>query len=244
MKWTSEKILEILDSCAEEFTFPVLDNGYVYLAATRMSIFGNNSDWAIVIEVFGFSPRSGDPDVQIYTFSSNLYERYSLEKYVSEDAYRNYLENNPFNESRFIYPIDNSEWVDEEDQENLSINGICLLRGKEISFPPISHYEQLGINLEEDVPLTFEFCRFLAENYRELVLSTQKELRVSVLPSMDLLLQLDDWEHPDISDGELPSSSEDFIQIANALAKGSFESFKASGKKNTHWRNWPEAGTL
>ena len=244
MKWTSEKILEILDSCAEEFTFPVLDNGYVYLAATRMSIFGNNSDWAIVIEVFGFSPRTGDPDVQIYTFSSNLYERDSLEKYVSEDAYRNYLENNPFNESRFIYPIDNSDWVDEEDQENLNINGICLLRGKEISFPPISHYEQLGINLEEDVPLTFEFCRFLAENYRELVLSTQKELRVSVLPSMDLLLQLDDWEHPDISDGELPSSSKDFIQIANALAKGSFESFKASCKKNTHWRNWPEAGTL
>jgi len=61
---------------------------------------------------------------------------------------------------------------------------------------------------------------------------------------MDLLLQLDDWEHPDISDGELPSSSEDLRQIANALAKGSFESFKASDKKNTHWRNWPEAGTL
>lgn len=244
MKWTSEKILETLDSCAEEFTFPVLDNGYVYLAATRISIFGNESDWAIVIEVFGFSPRSGDPDVQIYTFSSNLYERDSSEKYVSEEAYINYLENNPFNESRFIYPINNSDWIDNEKQGSLNLSGACLLRGKEISLPPISGYEKSGIELEEDDPLTFEFCRFLAENYRELVLCTQEELRVSVLPSMDLLLQLDDWEHPDISDGDLPSSSEDFKNIANALEKGSFESFKASGKRNTHWRNWPEAGTL
>jgi hypothetical protein len=244
MKWTSKKILETLDSCAEEFTFPVLDNGYVYLAATRMSIFGNESDWAIVIEVFGFSPRSGEPDVQIYTFSSNLYERDSLEKYVSEDAYRNYLENNPFNESRFNYPIDNSDWIDDGDQESLNVNEKCLLRGKEISLLPISGYEELGIELEEDVPLIFEFCRFLAENYRDLVLCTQEELKVSVLPSMDLLLQLDDWEHPDISDGELPSSSEDFKNIVNALEKGSFESFKASGQNNTHWRNWPEVGTL
>lgn len=241
MEHTSEKILETLDSCAEDFTFPVLDNGYVYLAATRMSIFGNESDWAIVIEIFGFSPRSGDPDVQIYTFSSNLYERDSSEKYVSEEAYRNYLENNPFNESRFIYPIDNSDWIDEE---NLNINEICLLRGKEISFPSILDYEKSGIELEEAAPLTFEFCRYLAENYRELVLCTEKELRVSVLPSMELLLQLDDWEHPDISDGELPSSSEDFRQIAKALAKESLESFKASSKKNTQWSNWPEAGAL
>jgi len=126
MKWTSEKILDTLDSCAEDFTFPVLDNGYVYLAATRMSVFGNEGDWSIVIEVFGFSPRSGDPDIQIYTFSSNLYERDLSEKYVSEEAYRNYLEKNRFNESRFMYPIVNSDWMDEEDQgdqEGLNING-------------------------------------------------------------------------------------------------------------------------
>lgn len=244
MKWTSKKILEILDSCAERFTFPVLDNGYVYLAATRMSVFGNESVWAIVIEVFGFSPRSGNPDVQIYTFSSSLYERDSSEKYVSEDAYINYLENNPFNELRFIYPIDNSDWLDEEDQECLNVNKKCLLRGKEISLPLISDYEKSGIELEEDTPLTFEFCRYLAEKYRDLVLCTQNEVRVSVLPSMDLLLQLDDWEHPDISNGELPSLSEDFKNIALALEKGSFESFQTSDKNNTHWCNWPEAGTL
>jgi len=85
---------------------------------------------------------------------------------------------------------------------------------------------------------------YLAENYRGLVLCTQDEVRVSVLPSMDLLLPLDEWRHPDISGGELPSSSEDFKNIAIALDKGSFDSFQVSGETNTHWRNWPEAGKL
>ena len=244
MEWTSEEILEILDTCAKEFTFPVLDNGYVYLAATRMSVFSNDSDWAIVIEVFGFSPRTGYPDIQIYTFSSKLHERDTSESYISDDAYKNYLKYNPFNESRFIFPVENNDWVDNDNQEYLNTLGKCLLRGQEIPFPPIPSYEQLGIKLEEDSPLTFEFCRFLAEKYRNLVLCTDAEQRVSVLPDMDLLLKLDDWNHPDISNGALPSSSEDFTQIAKAIANNSFEEFQPSKKQNTHWSHWPLGGTL
>ena len=33
-------MLEVLDACARVFTFPMLDNGYVYLAATRLSVRG------------------------------------------------------------------------------------------------------------------------------------------------------------------------------------------------------------
>jgi len=34
-----EEILSILDDCCDAFTFPMLDNGYVYLAATRLSLY-------------------------------------------------------------------------------------------------------------------------------------------------------------------------------------------------------------
>src|SRR5690349_24690426 len=60
-----DRILSILDRCCDAFTFPMLDNGYVYLAATRLSLFRAAPDWAMVIEVFGFSPRSGLPDTHI-----------------------------------------------------------------------------------------------------------------------------------------------------------------------------------
>ena len=72
---TSEQILNILDRCCDDFTFPILDNGYVYLAATRMSLFRSDVDWALVIEIFGFSPRTGLPDISIHTFASRLWNR-------------------------------------------------------------------------------------------------------------------------------------------------------------------------
>jgi len=51
-------ILTILDACCHSATFPMLDNGYVYLAASRLSLHRSTTDWALVIEVFGFSPRA------------------------------------------------------------------------------------------------------------------------------------------------------------------------------------------
>lgn len=88
---TRKEILEILDGCAKDFTFPVFDNGYVYLAASRLSVFRSPINWAITIEVFGFSPRAGEPDLTIYTFSNALRNRPKLDDYISEEAYRNYL---------------------------------------------------------------------------------------------------------------------------------------------------------
>ena len=244
MNWEKEEILRVLDECAEEFTFPVLDNGYVYLAATKLTAYRSDSDWAVVIEVFGFSPRSGEPDVQIYTFSSKLYNRNDPSNYVSKEAYENYLKNNPYNESRFVYPIENNDWQSQEEPELLNETKKCILRGIEVSLPPKSEYTKLGINLEEDSPLTFEFCRYLACKYSDLVVCTEAERRVSIPPEMELVLQLDEWHHPDISEGELPSSTQTFQQLAGLFVSGNLESFKNSEITNTHWVNWPEAGTL
>jgi hypothetical protein len=48
MRWKSEDILSILDQCSADFTFPMLDNGYVYLAATRLSLHRSDADWGLV----------------------------------------------------------------------------------------------------------------------------------------------------------------------------------------------------
>src|SRR5262245_18662744 len=98
MQHTPDQILSILDRCCDAFTFPMLDNVYVYLAATRLSLFRSAQDWAMVIEVFGFSPRSGLPDTHIRTFASSLINRKSARDYVSQDAYNAYLANHPNDE--------------------------------------------------------------------------------------------------------------------------------------------------
>lgn len=113
----ADKILDILDRCCNSFTFPMLDNGYVYLAATRLSLYRANADWAMVIETFGFSPRSGCPDTCIYTFANVLCNRNVPESSGKGELYENYLRNNPNNEMRFIQPLDCDEWQKVPDSE-------------------------------------------------------------------------------------------------------------------------------
>jgi hypothetical protein len=104
MDWNSKQILKILDDCWKAFTFPAMDNGYVYLAASRLTLFRSEMEWAIVIEVFGFSPRARLPDTSVYTFGSSLNNRKTPEQYVNRKAHENYLKNNPNNEFYSAYP--------------------------------------------------------------------------------------------------------------------------------------------
>jgi hypothetical protein len=246
MKHTAEQMLSILDHCCDAYTFPMLDNGYVYLAATRLSLFRSQEDWAMVIEVFGFSPRAGLPDTHIHTFSNRLHHRDTPDQYVSREAYENYLTNNPYNESRFVYPIDEGTWQDQEDLEFVAAGAkdLCL-RGDVIDLPSRDAYEQAGVKLEiAERAQIFELCRCLAHERRDDVLATAEERRVSVAPELKPVLTLDEWAHPDLLGEERPSGSVTFQQLARVLETGDLRAYQPVQAPNTHWRNWPEGGSL
>ena len=245
--WSATDILEVLDDCCEAFTFPMLDNGYVYLAATRLSLHRSLADWALVIEVFGFSPRSGLPDLHIHTFGSRLRNRDKPSDYVSQEAYDNYIGKNPHNQSRFFRPIEPGPWQDGEDLELVAAPAASAvhLRGQALELPRLDQFESNAIILEEPARIrTFELCRLLASTHRNLVLATPEERRVSVPDELDELLVLDEWRHPDVVNDELPSDSETFIRLAGVLADGDRASFRACETPNTHWSNWPDGGSL
>jgi hypothetical protein len=247
MHFDADQILAVLDRCCDAFTFPMLDNGYVYLAGTRLSLYRTDADWAMVIEVFGFSPRAGLPDTHIYTFASTLHNRDTLERYAKREAYENYLANNQHNYSRFVYPIDAGTWQDPENEEFVAKGAReVVLRGEALPLPPLGEYEQCGIKLEQPPQVqVFELCGFLAGVARECVLATGQERRISVLPDMTQILQLEDWYHPNIVDNdERPSNSETFRQLAQVLASGDPSHYRPSQPPNTHWRNWPDGGRL
>ena len=244
MSMDARRILEILDDATRRFTFPMLDNGYVYLAATRMSLFRSSDDWALVIEVFGYSPRAGIPDTHLYTFASRLHDRDRPEQYVNEMAYRNYLSNNPHNESRFIHPVADGPWIDSEQQELVTACGELQLRDLSLPLPSATEYAREGIELSGDRPAIFELCRYLAAKWRDKVLASPTERRVSVLPSMTQILQLEEWFHPNVVNDELPSDCETFQQLAAVLMTGELSHYHPSHPPNTHWINWPDGGSL
>jgi len=153
-------ILTILDACCHSATFPMLDNGYVYLAASRLSLHRSTTDWALVIEVFGFSPRAGSPDLHVYTFANRLYARNTSTQYISHDAYERYLATNPHNESRFFFPIDDDAWQDPENSELVAADATRVsVRGHSILLPSVDVYADYGIELEEAPRVqVFELC--------------------------------------------------------------------------------------
>jgi hypothetical protein len=247
MPFKAKDILTILDDCCDNFTFPMLDNGYVYLAATRLSLYRSKTDWAIVIEVFGFSPRTGLPDTIVKTFASRLHNRDLPENYVNRQAYENYLANNPHNEFRSVYPIQRRPWQDTENSELVAKKAKqILVRTKTLALPATKEYARHGIELEESPRVqVFELCRYLADIAREELLATTEERRVSVRPEMDQILQLEEWHHPNVvDDEERPSGSKTFQQLAKVLVTGDVRHYRPSQPANTHWRNWPEGGRL
>ena len=50
-----------------------------------------------------------------------------------------------------------------------------------------------------------------------LVLATDKERRAKVPETMAKVMLLDEWRHPGLATGEVPSSTEAFVQLARVL---------------------------
>jgi uncharacterized protein DUF7003 len=243
MRHSTQQILAILDRCCDAFTFPMLDNGYVYLAATRLSLFRSPEDWAMVIEVFGFSPRSGLPDTCIHTFAGTV-GRGAGATFVDQQAHDAYLANNPNNESHFVFPIEEGDWIDLESVAEGATE--LTLRGQVIPMPDHTAYQRAGVALQ-DPPRAqiFELCRVLAHEARDAVLATPDERRINVTEDLQLLLTLDEWAHPDVVDEtKRPSGSATFQQLARVLVTGDLNEYRPKEAPNTHWSNWPEGGTL
>ena len=238
-------ILNILDNCAEAFTFPMLDNGYVYLGASRLSVYFGAGDWALVIEVFGFSPRAGAPDLAIHTFGSNLRNRKSKDEYVSEEAYENYLKNNTYNEYKTFFPIGGDDsWINPENNEVVMPKSSLHLRGEIHELPDVPAYLKHGINLGGSTPHVYELCRYMSSLKQDAVLATNTERRYNVPDHLLEILSLDDWRHPDLADGEKPSKVEAFQQLSKVLQSGNVSYYKPTVEGNTHWKNWPDGGLL
>ena len=221
-------ILSILDACAARMTFPCLDNGYVYPAAARLTGYRSATGWALVIEVFGFSPRAGSPDVTLYNFASELHGRQGPD--VMD----------------MVWPIEDDAWQDPDDGEEVAMGATTVrLRGRDVPIPPPERFAAHGIALTAAPRLqVFELCRALAAEHRELVLATPEERRARVPPGCTEVLQLEEWHHPDMTGDERPSGTEAFRQIAAVLETGDPGHYRPTAPPNTHWSHWPEAGTL
>lgn len=236
-------ILETLDEGARAFVFPMLDNGYVYLAASRLSLLRSDRDWAMIFEIFGYSPRSGFPDLNVTSFGSALVSSKSVSDFASEAAYLDFIAQNRKWQQNFFHPIDDEGWIDANDAEAVDPAATHLrLRGNPVPLPGEEARRDAGwISGPLDIAV---LSRALASEHRDAVLARNEERRVHLATEMAPLLTLNDWMHPDIVDPDcIPSESETFRQLALVLETGDPGHYRLTGG-NTHWSNWPDGGAL
>lgn len=233
--FSAESILQQLDGCAEDCHFPMLDNGYVYLAESRLSTYQDDYRWAIIIEVIGFNYRAGGHN----GIENCLY------------VFGNCLTFNPgINNDNFLYMTGDSNdcpAFDEEYQESLNpITSTIKIRDKVIQIKhDIRFYLEKGIVLEEPSKIMiWEFLRGLVPEYRQDLLATEAELRERIPVDIPEFMRLEEWYHPDLADGEKPSQNETFQLLARAMTAGDPAVYQPTKQPNNHWRNWPMGGTL
>lgn len=235
MSKLSQEILKQLDRRAKEFDFPILDNGYVYPADTRMSVYAAQRHWAIIVEVLGYNPRAWQTD----GFDDCLY------------CFGNFLVNRSDNKNMyFLFPISdgNSAPLFAENEPEFISPLANDLRVRDRLIPitrdPVV-YSQNGIILVNPPSLqAFELLRLLSITHRESLLATEDELQGRLNGDIPLLLRLSEWHHPDILSGEKPSQNETFALIAEAIDKLDSSIYQPLKLPNTHWSNWPGGGSL
>jgi hypothetical protein len=234
-EYSAKDILKQLDKCADDFTFPMLDNGYIHPVTSKLTAYRDENRWAIIIEVIGFSYRGGG-----HNGISNCLH-----------VFGNCIATKPGTDNaNFIFLTDNSSdfsTFDEEYEESLNpMAKTMILRDKEID---INHnrefYLNKGIELEEeDKIFVWEFLRGLEPDYNNDLVATQKEIGERIPMDLPKILELTEWHHPDCISAEVPSENETFKQIAMVLETGQTEFYKPTEEPNNHWKNWPDGGTL
>lgn len=231
----ADEILAQLDMCNSEYTFPMLDNGYVYPAGTKLTVYRDDRRWAIVIEVIGFNYRGGGHD----GMSNCLH------------IYGNYLPYEPgIRNENFIYLTDDANNCNTFDnEEDFYLNQDCTTFTLREQILPLYHNRQLykdaRIEIQDAQRINaFEFLRLLDALHHDKLVATETEIRERIPNNLPKIMELHNWFHPDVVNDELPSNNETFKQIAKVLETGNIYHYKPTHEPNTNWKNWPDGGTL
>ena len=252
---TAQDVLDHMDNCIidEPYCFFMdLGHGYFCTANSRLTLYADDSRWAIVFEKCGYHNRASEIALELNFFGNCLHNQ---ERGGLDDRYVCNAKHFPLVDWDALKEI-------ETGFESLSPAATAVrLRGKPVKIPntkdgfagwvPDIHEKD---DVEFPRPRFEDLGRFLAFEYADLCRATDDEKRVCLPADLPEIMTLDEWHHrryyhyvngPDNElMGDAPSSYETFPLIAEVLATGDSSRFRPTLPPNTHWSNWPDAGSL
>lgn len=188
---TEKEVLDTLDNYRNGYdpAFVQLGHPYVYPIDSRMNVFRNNqAQWALAIEVLGYSPRSEPIGLEITYYGNCL---------INLDDNGEHSSN-----SYCVLPIDEESFYKTIEHENLKSDADnWIVRGNVVELSHLKEeYVNAGVELKGYEPNEIsaeEVGRLLVTKHRDLFRATDEELYKCIPKELEKILVIDEWYHKD-----------------------------------------------
>lgn len=226
--------------------FPDLNHGYVYLVTNRINLFGDDSRWAIVMEVTGYNNRSNNCELELYYFGNCLENLDSVGNGSLTTNMKIFI----------LSKFSDLEKISHDFELISSTVDSVIIRGENIAIEHDKNkYLAKGIEFykEENPDGLIDYSslfRYLNEVHSELFHATKFELYSALPQNLDFIMRIDNWYYEPYNNysgmpvGTKPEDNETFQLISDILISKDTTLYKPKMKPNNNWRNWPESGNL
>jgi hypothetical protein len=234
---TVDAILTQFDQAAQAYHFPMLDNGYTYPIDVQLTAYRDATRWAVVLETIGFHYRLCEHS-GIWT-CLHIFGNCLAEAVQNKPIILSFTSDGPGAPTFTTIDDDLAEWVHPDATTiRFRTTSVVIPRDEAV-------YQLKGVVRAYAPRITIvEALRSLMPEYRHLLLTTPAEQYHYVPHDLPVILQLADWHHPDLADGELPSATDTFRMLAEVLVTGDPGQYVPQTPPNTHWRYWPMGGMV
>jgi hypothetical protein len=233
MRMSEQSIIQHLDSWMNLDNEPVLLNHINYeLADARLSAFRSKYYWVIVFETIVWDIPASQYMRQTYIYGNCIREQGHL-------GYDILL-----TEEDILFKFNNNE--------KLFISFLWDRRKYELQIL-LDDYISIGLqsdidHIEEEMIEPHQLLRLLCYRLNHPFFASEKEMRMFIAEvseqlvsdSLQLIWQTYEWQHPNAAFDELPSQTEFFPLLAEALITGDLSGLRQFdiSKCNSHWSNW------
>lgn len=251
--FSAEDVVEYLKRVPYSMYFFIdLEHPYFYTANSRLTLFADDTRWAIVFEKSGYANRGFSIQLEL-SYYGNCLENLPPHSVMSGHYYNTkYVQLINYVELRRI--LDDFEDLKEDIED-------VVVRDRRVKIPVIKSGFRKWIPdiVERSYPgkvTVMDLVRYLAYEYEELCRATEEELRFCTPKDLPKVMRIDEWHHKRYSVfdnagtepvsilGDPPDTYESYYLIGKVLEMKDPSVYKPTLEPNNHWSNWPEAGSL
>ncbi|MBB4036874.1 hypothetical protein GGR21_002787 [Dysgonomonas hofstadii] len=266
--FTEERILNELDLAFNHHPgmyFPVadksvikynffldLEHGYCETAGSRIHLYADSLDWAIVFEKSGYQNRGGYATIALDYIGNcvdYIIERYEEHVPVPYTSIAN---------TKYIYLVTGEEYErirnrqgSEMEQFELISDTITSVKVRNrvvnLKYDPVL-YAEMGVAGEFENPRNLlsygGLIRYIHDTQPDVVQATETDIRTNIPRNLSKIMTLNKFHFSSFYDKKtLPSKQELFQLIAKILVTQDSSYWKPTQEPNNHWRNW-KSGNL